>query len=111
MNDKDLIQIIDSAIDNFSGNSNELAKAIGMLTIGRKFGWKVLYLIHSKNTIRKYEKILSVDLREVLPEVGPNAHKSLAWRAVQKVGNFWKAVKGEIPGVRSAEIDKSKPKK
>ena len=29
-----------------------------MYMIGRHFGWKVLYLIHTKKTIAKYEGIL-----------------------------------------------------
>ena len=108
LSNKKLVEIIDTSIENFRGDGTELAKAIGMLAIGRKFGWKVIYLIHTKKTIKKYEKILNIDLREVLPDVGPNAHKSLAWTAVQKVGNFWKAVKGEIPGIRSNQLTNGK---
>ena len=47
--------------------------------------------------------MLGVDVREILPEVGALAHKSLVWVAAQKVGNFWKAVKGEIAGIRTPE--------
>ena len=47
--------------------------------------------------------MLGVDVREVLPDVGDFAHKSLAWAAAQKVGSFWKAVKGEIAGIRTPE--------
>jgi hypothetical protein len=54
--------------------------------------------------LRKYEKILGISFRDELPEVGKMADKSVAWTAVQKVSNFWKAVKGEISGIRTPEL-------
>lgn len=97
-------QLTDRAIERFRGNSGELEKAIGMLFVGEHIGWKPLLLIHDKKTIRKYEKILDINIREVLDEVGPRAHKSIAWRVAQGLDNFWKAVKGEEKGVRSPEL-------
>jgi hypothetical protein len=88
---------MDEAIVRFTGNFDELEGAIGMYMIGRHLGWKVLYLIHSKRTIRKYEEILDISVREVFPAEGPDADRSNAFRAVQAVSNFWKAVSGEVP--------------
>ncbi len=101
MEKKQLQGKIDKAIKGFRGHVGTLETAIGALLVGQKVGWKVLILVHDKKTIRKYEEILGVDFREVMPEVGRLADKSLAWKASQKVSNFWKAVKGEIEGVRS----------
>jgi hypothetical protein len=106
MTDKELIRIIDTASGKFVGQLDELESAIGLLMLSRLFGWKVFYLIHSRRTIKKYEKILGVQMRDVSPEVGPLARKSNAWRLVQDVGSFWKAVKGEIPDVRTGEISR-----
>lgn len=108
IDDQELIRTVDDAMVRFRGNSSELESAIGALFVGRKFGWKVLYLIHSKATIRKYEKILGVAFREVLPETGPLSKKSIAWTAVDKIGGFWKVVKGEKPGVKTRDF-KAKP--
>jgi hypothetical protein len=102
----ELVKIADLAIKEFEGSFDELEKAIGMLFCGRKVGWKVLLLIHDKKTIRKYEEILGINVRESFPEVGPWAHKSIAWQLVQKVTNFWKAVSGDIPGIRTPEMTK-----
>lgn len=104
LSNDDAVKIVDSAMAKFQGNSSELESAIGALFVGRKFGWKVLFLIHSKLTIRKYEKILGITFRDVLPETGPLAKKSLAWVAVEKLGGFWKVVKGEKPGVKTPEF-------
>ena len=102
-------QIIDTsleAVDRFKGNVTELEAAIGTLVVGKRVGWKVLYLIHDKKTLRKYEQYLGLTFREVLPEVGPKAEKSVAWVALEGITNFWKAVKGEIAGIRTPMMNK-----
>lgn len=102
--DTELVVLIDKAIKDFVGNTDTLTGAIGFLMLGRKFGWRVMFFMHSQATVRKYEKILSVKFREVLPESGEYSKKAVAWQALQKVTNFWKAVKGEIAGIKSKEI-------
>ncbi len=106
MQPKEYIQVIDKAFKDFSGDMSQLETAIGVLMIGRHLGWKPLLLIHDKKTLRRYEKILGVSFREIFPEVGPFAHKSIAWRLSQKVSNFWKAVSGDIPGIRNSTLTK-----
>ena len=106
LTDTELVALIDKAIKAFEGNTDNLISAIGFLMLGRKFGWRVMFFMHSQPTVRKYEKILSVKFREVLPEIGEYSRKAFAWQALQKVTNFWKAVKGEIAGVKSKEIMK-----
>lgn len=103
---KQMMETCLAACDDFKGLATTLESAIGAFVVGKKFGWRVLYLVHNKSTIEKYEKLLGVKFREVLPEEGELAHKSVAWQAMKKVGNFWKAVKGEITGVRSGKIEK-----
>jgi hypothetical protein len=87
------------AITEFEGQLPDLEAALGMLRLGHHLGWKVLYVIHSKKTIRKYEQILGEDfrIREVFPEVGPGSYRSLGLRVVQTLSNFWKAISGERP--------------
>ena len=106
MTNDELVKTLDDAVKKFKGDATTLESAIGMLVVGRHLGWRALVLIHEKSTIRKYEKILGVNIREALPEEGALAKKSIAWLAVQKVGNFWKAVKGEILGIRSPQLGK-----
>lgn len=92
---KRLIDVVDQAIANFVGDLDHLEAAIGMYLMGRHFGWRVLLLIHNKRTIRRYEEILNIDIRRDLPESTPHSARSNAYRAVQAMGNFWKAVSGE----------------
>lgn len=102
--EQEILQIIEDAFDRYHGNINELKGAIGAFMLVRILGWKPLMLMLDKRTIDKYERLLDVSFRERFPEVGPKAERSHAWRAMQKVRNFWKAVKGEIAGVRSPEV-------
>lgn len=99
-----LHDIAESALLRFKGDIHLLESAIGSLYVGKQYGWKVIYLIHDKKTIRKYEDVLKINFRQDMPEIGPRADHSVAFRALQNVTNFWKAVKGEIPGIRTPEV-------
>lgn len=92
----ELVTIINDAINRFSGQSDELEKAIGMLMVGDYLGWKVLVLIHNKRTVRKYEEVLGINVREFFPEEGPIAGRSMGYDIATKIGNFWKIVSGDI---------------
>ena len=93
------------AIARFSGPLPELESAIGMLHMGSHFGWKVLVLVHSKRTIKKYEQILGISIREYFPEEGPSAERNNGLKIAKKLGNFWKAVSGDIKIDHKKNID------
>lgn len=99
-------KIINAAILDFGGNADELESAIGLLYVGRAYGWRVLVLLHTKRTIRKYEKILNIDVRKFFEEEGPLAGRSIAYGVAKAVGNFWKAVSGEYSVPRRKEFNK-----
>jgi predicted Rossmann-fold nucleotide-binding protein len=84
------------AVASFSGSLEELEKAIGMLMIGYHFGWKVLLLVHSKRTIKKYETILDLDIKEFFPAEGRSAQRSIGLDIAKQIGNFWQVVSGDI---------------
>jgi len=92
----ELERIEKEAIAKFSGQLDQLNAALGMLRMGDHFGWRVLYIIHSKRTIRKYEEILGIKIRELFPEEGPSADRSIGYRIAKEFGNFWKAVSGDL---------------
>jgi hypothetical protein len=92
---EDLVEVVSAAITNFRGNSAELESAIGMFFLGHAVGWRVLYMIHSIATVRKYEKILGIVAKDTFPEKTEHSDRSLAYKMHHKISNFWKAVKGE----------------
>ena len=109
MTEAQVLELIDKKIKKeFKGTLTELEGAIGMLFVGRQFGWKPLMLMHDRKTIAKYEKILGIQVEDEFPQVGEYAMRSFAWRVFQKgkekMASFWKAVKGEVSGIRSGMI-------
>lgn len=107
MDDQKLMAIINRAIDKFHGDSSQLESAIGALILGQHVGWKVMMLVHSRATLKKYGDILGVaDIRKLMPATGPMSHRSVAWRLVEGTKNFWKAVRGELGGIKSTELER-----
>lgn len=102
-----LVEIERHAIANFHGMIDELEAALGVLRMGHHVGWKLLVFAHNKRTIRKYEEILGINFREVFPEEGPFAPRSKGYMLAKQLGNFWKAVSGDIKieGRRELGID------
>lgn len=103
---KRIDEIEQQAIAKFAGDLSELESALGMLHLGHQYGWRVMYLIHSKATVKKYEQILDIKAQEEFPEEGTSAMRNNGFRLVQKVANFWKAAsgeKGKLPGKRLVE--------
>ena len=88
-------KLLDRAVRNFSGNLDELESAIGMFVLGHHVGWKILHMIHTKKTIRNYEKILDIKVAETFEPFGPDAERANVYRALQAVKNFWKVVSGD----------------
>lgn len=84
------------AIANFSGDLNQLEAALGMLRMGHYFGWKVLYMLHSKKTVRAYEEILNIRIREEFEDKGPSSYRSIGLAIAEKYTNFWKVAGGDI---------------
>lgn len=74
---------------------DEIESALGMYHLAHHFGWKVLYFVHSKKTMRKYEEILGIKLSEHFPEYGEDAPRTNAYKIIQSVSNFWKLVSGD----------------
>jgi len=97
MSDAEKIKIMNEAIISFNGSSTELESALGFFYIGFYLGWKPLYIMHSKKTVRKYENILGIKVRDIYPDASDSFKNSPGWRILNSMPNFWKAVSGEIP--------------
>ena len=96
-------EIAREAIVNFEGDMTRLESALGMLILGHQVGWKVLYLIHSKKTIRAYEEILGVRIRDIFPETGPSSYRSIALNLADRFQSFWRVAGGDIKIPRRKE--------
>lgn len=103
----EMVRIEREAVANFHGQLDDLAAALGMLRMGDYMGWRVLVLIHNKRTIRKYEDILGISVRDFFPPEGSQSHRSIGYKLAKAIGNFWKAVSGEIKIENRREISAS----
>ncbi len=102
MTQEDLLKVIDQAVAGYKGDIRVLESAIGALIVGNKLGWKPLFIINSPGTIRRYQQILGVKFRDVMPDEGPLVHKSIGYAVTKQIGKFWETVRGTAPG-KSAE--------
>jgi len=95
MTDEQIIKIINEKSADFHGQLDDLQVAVGMLAVGRLYGWRVTRLISSKRHWSVACKLFG-DLKELLPERGVLAHKSVGLAIVDKVGDYWGIIKGEV---------------
>ena len=94
------------AIVNFKGSFNDLESALGMLRLGHHFGWKVILPVHSKATVRKYEEILGIKIRELFEPDAGSSYRSKGFELSLAIGNFWKIVSGAIKLEKRREINR-----
>lgn len=102
----DCAEIVACAVNDFEGQLPELENAIGMLYLGHAMGWKVLYVAHSVNTVKKYEAILGIVAKERFPEETHHSDRSLGFRVARSLSNFWRVVRGvdTVEGARDKRI-------
>jgi len=93
---EEIEKIIELAIREFSGYTPTLEAAIGALFVGRTLGWEVLYIIHNRSTLKKFEAILRISFQKRLPKRTPQSPRNYAWAWANKFKVFWKVIRGDI---------------
>lgn len=89
-------KIIEQSMANYKGSMEALESALGALLTGTHFGWRVLKIIHSPATYKKYENILGVKFQDICPEKTELSKKVKGYRMAEKLGSFWAVVTGKI---------------
>lgn len=93
--EQELLQKIEEVSSNYVGQLDDLQAAVGMLAVGRLYGWRVARLISSKRHWAVACRLFG-DLKELLPERGVLAHKSVGLAVVDKAGNYWDFIAGNV---------------
>jgi hypothetical protein len=83
-----LMEIVHRAIANFEGKAQHLERAIGALFMGYHFGWRAVRVFHAYRTVKQYEDILGIDMRETFDEEGPAAFRSVGYVQAESVGFY-----------------------
>jgi hypothetical protein len=104
LSDKRLLEILNTAQEQYEGDCTVLESAMGALVWGRIVGWHGLRVIHSSRTFKRYEEILGIEFREVLPEQTEQSERLNGIRLAKKFKKFWQAISsGEISGRDAAK--------
>ncbi|MDD5754558.1 MAG: hypothetical protein PHN45_07395 [Methylococcales bacterium] len=73
-----LVAHIDNVASTYKGDSHVLFGAIGALFVGRLYGWRVIRVFLSTTTYAKYQRVLGLSFREVLPPETELSDRALA---------------------------------
>lgn len=95
ISDEELLKKIDDVCASFVGQIDDLDVAIGMLISGRLYGWRVIRLVHS-NRHWNFACKLFGDLKEILPERGILANKSVGLALIDKTSDYWDVIRGDV---------------
>lgn len=93
LSDRELFDKVEDVVKNFKGQADQLSDAIGLIVFGRLVGWRVARLISSRRCWETTNQLFG-DLKELLPERGRYAYKSLGLRIVDRIGGYWDFVRG-----------------
>lgn len=95
INDDELMKKIDDVSAGYVGYLDDLYKVVGMIVMGRLFGWRVVRLVSTRGLWAQASKQFG-DLKEIMPERGKYAHKSVGLKIVDGMGEYWDVVKGVL---------------
>jgi hypothetical protein len=95
INDIEFNQMITEVSTNFIGQLDDLQAAVGLLVLGRLYGWRVMRLISSTRHWSVTTRIFG-DPKQLLPERGILAHKSQGLKIVDQAGIYWEFIKGHV---------------
>ena len=96
MTQEQLQNQIETVCQEFHGQAPDLLQVIGIVTVGRLFGWRVLRLVVSPRlwtlTIRLFG-----DPKQWMPERGRLAYKSKGLKVLDTMGGYWDFIQGITP--------------
>jgi hypothetical protein len=89
----------------FKGQLPTLSAALGAVVLGHEYGWRVLKIVHSPATLKKYEAVIGLKYDDICPETTDISHRNVGFRFYQKIGAFWKVVLGQVKVDSKNEAD------
>lgn len=96
ISDEELTIIIEDVTKNFHGQIDHLYEAVGMIVIGRYFGWKVMRLASSRRCWTTATKLFG-DPKLLMKDEEKYAYKSFGLAAVKLVNDYWGVIMGHKP--------------
>lgn len=91
---EDLAKKIVDVSMGFSGQIDDLYTAVGIIVIGRLFGWRVMRLVVPRRVWKKTSDIFG-DPKELMgKEKGDLYHRSFGVEIADRIGGYWDFVRG-----------------
>ncbi|MDD5754312.1 MAG: hypothetical protein PHN45_06135 [Methylococcales bacterium] len=91
--DQEMLDLITKVASEYTGICGNLTSAIGILVLSRLYGWKVMRLVSSKRQWKMANDNFG-DIKKLTPPRGEYARKSLGLAISDKIGSYWKYVRG-----------------
>ena len=104
MTDNEFNSLVKEIIDDYKGDGSKLLHALGALTLGHYYGWKVLSFVVSQTTYLKYQKTLKIVFKDKLDEETLYSTKSFAFRCTKNLNNFWNVIRSVDPMPKSKKF-------
>lgn len=93
--DKEFNELINEKMVTFKGDIPDFFRAVGMLYVGRRYGWRVMRLVAPRPVWAFVTREFG-DPKELMPERGDLYHKSVGLRAVDTIGDYWGVIRRHV---------------
>jgi hypothetical protein len=98
MTDKELMKLIDKVSTEYHGQFDDLQEIVGMVMVGRLYGWRVTRLVSSRRlwtlACNKFG-----DLKEILPRETDLSKKSVGLNIIDAAGDYWEFINGKAAAI------------
>lgn len=96
MKTEELNRRIETVCEQFRGQIPDLYHVVGVVVVGRLFGWRVVRLTTSRKIWSLTTRLFG-DPKEWMPERGRLAHKSVGLKLVDTLADYWDFINGVTP--------------
>lgn len=96
MTDDELMIKIDEEATKYHGQIDDFYKAVGMIIVGRLFGWKVMRLASPRSTWVKATELFG-DPKLLMKDEEKLSYKSFGLHVCKEAKKYWEYVRGDLP--------------
>lgn len=93
IDDAELMQKIRVALANYSGDSDDITAAIGLLVMAHLMGWRYARLVLSRKAWKEANNLFG-DLKKFIKKDTEFTRKSFGLKLVNSLEEFWGYVRG-----------------
>ena len=110
--DEELLKKIEELSGTYNGQLDDFYQAVGMIVVGRYFGWRVMRLVSSRKCWMTASKLFG-DPKNLMKDREKYATRSKGLAFIDSVGGYWDFIKGNREAMpleqRKMVVDKKQP--